>query len=81
MNLEEVAERFALDTVFSYYPDGATIDDLAEVANACTDFFDHEEWTLCGDFEQYVYISATAIIDLVNDHAESFGTYYLMVTK
>jgi hypothetical protein len=81
MKLEEVCERFALDTLFSYYPYGATIEDLAKVANECNDFFDHEDWTLCGDFEQYAYISATAIIELANEHAESFGTYYLMVTE
>jgi len=79
MTLEEVADKFGLDTIFSYYPEGATIDDLAEVANACTDFFSHEDWLICEDFEQYAYISASAIIDLVVEQAESFWRYYKMV--
>jgi hypothetical protein len=81
MNLDETAELFALDSVFSYHPDGATIDDLADVANACTDFFSHDDWLICQDFEQYAYVSASAIIDLVVDQAESFKCYYKMVTK
>lgn len=81
MNLDETAELFALDSVFSYHPDGATIGDLAEVANACTDFFSHDEWQLCSDYEEYAYISASAVIDLVTDQAESFKCYYQMVTK
>ena len=32
--LTEVADKFGLDSVFSYYPDGATVEDLAEVADA-----------------------------------------------
>lgn len=81
MNLDETAELFALDSVFSYHPDGATIEDLAEIANACTDFFSHDEWQLCSDYEEYAYISASAVIDLVTDQAESFKCYYKMVTK
>lgn len=81
MNLDETAELFALDSVFSYHPDGATIEDLAKIANACTDFFSHDEWQLCSDYEEYAYISASAVIDLVTDQAESFKCYYKMVTK
>lgn len=81
MTLDEVCERFALDTIFSFYPDGATIDDLEKVANSCGDYFSHDDWMLCADFEQYAYISASAIVNLANDQAESFGTYYQMVTK
>lgn len=81
MILEQVAEKFALDSVFSYYPYGATIDDLAEVANGCTDFFSHDDWTLCEEYDDYAYISASAIIDLVTEHAESFKTYYEMVSE
>lgn len=81
MDLDTVAERFGLDTIFSYYPAGATIDDLAEVANACTDFFSHDDWLICQDFDDYAYISASAIIELVAEQAESFKRYYEMVGK
>ena len=77
--LTEVADKFGLDSVFSYYPDGATVEDLAEVANACTDFFDYDDWLICEQYEEYVYISASAIIGLVMDEAESFKRYYEMV--
>lgn len=80
MKLNDVAERFALDTVFSYYPDGATIEDLSEVANACTDFFSHDDWVLWQPYEDYAYISASAIIDLVTEQADSFKRYYSVVT-
>lgn len=79
MKLDEVAERFGLDSVFSYYPDGASVEDLAEVADACTDFFDHDDWLLCQQFEEYAYVSASAIVDLVVDQADSFKRYYEMV--
>ena len=79
MTLDEVAERFGLDNVFSYYPDGATVDDLAEVADACTDFFDHDEWLLCEQFQEYAYVSASAIVDLVLEQADSFKRYYSVV--
>ena len=79
MKLDEVAERFGLDSVFSYYPEGGTVEDLAEVADACTDFFSHDDWLICQDYEQYAYISAEAIIDLVVEQADSFKRYYEMV--
>lgn len=79
MKLDEVAERFGLDSVFSYYPDGASVEDLAEVADACTNFFDHDDWLLCQQFEEYAYVSASAIVDLVVDQADSFKRYYEMV--
>lgn len=79
MKLDEVAERFGLDNVFSYYPDGATVDDLAEVADACTDFFDHDEWLLCEQFQEYAYVSASAIVDLVLEQADTFKRYYSVV--
>ena len=79
MKLDEVAERFGLDNVFSYYPDGATVEDLAEVADACTDFFDHDDWLICEQFQEYVYISASAIVDLVVEQSDSFKRYYEMV--
>ena len=79
MKLDEVAERFGLDNVFSYYPDGATVEDLAEVADACTDFFDHDEWLLCEQFQEYAYVSASAIVDLVLEQADSFKRYYSVV--
>jgi phytoene/squalene synthetase len=81
MDLDMVAERFGLDEVFSEYPFGATIEDLAEVANACESFFEHDDWLICQDYEQYIYISASAIIELVVDKAESFKRYYEMVGK
>jgi len=81
MNLDDVAERFALDDMFSYYPVGATIDDLSDVANACSDYFSHDEWMLCQDFEDYAYISANAIVGLALDKADSFKYYYQLVTK
>ena len=79
MKLDEVAERFGLDNVFSYYPDGATVEDLAEVADACTDFFDHDEWLLCEQFQEYAYVSASAIVDLVLEQADTFKRYYSVV--
>lgn len=79
MKLDEVAERFALDTVFHDYPVGATVDDLEQVARACESFFDHEDWLICGDYEQYAYISAHAILSLVDDKAWQFKRYYEMV--
>ena len=79
MTLDEVAERFGLDNVFSYYPDGATVEDLAEVADACTDFFDHDEWLLCEQFQEYAYVSASAIVDLVLEQADTFKRYYSVV--
>ena len=79
MKLDEVAERFGLDNVFSYYPDGATVEDLAEVADACTDFFDHDDWLLCEQFQEYAYVSASAIVDLVLEQADSFKRYYSVV--
>ena len=79
MKLDDVAERFGLDNVFSYYPDGATVEDLAEVADACADFFDHDEWLLCEQFQEYAYVSASAIIDLVLEQADSFKRYYSVV--
>mgnify|MGYP000185018882 CR=1 FL=1 len=79
MKLDEVADRFGLDSVFSYYPDGATVEDLAEVADACTDFFSHDDWLICQDYEDYAYVSASAIIDLVAEQADSFKRYYEMV--
>ena len=79
MKLDEVAERFGLDSVFSYYPNGATLEDLSEVANACTDFFSHEDWTLCEQYDDYAYISAQAIVDLVVEQADSFKRYYSVV--
>ena len=81
MNLDEVAELFALDSVFSYHPDGATIEDLSQVADACTEFFEHDEWQLCSDYEDYAYISAGAIVGLALDQASSFKYYYGLVTK
>jgi phytoene/squalene synthetase len=81
MDLDTVAERFGLDSVFSYYPFGATIDDLAEIANACESFFEHDDWLICQDYEQYIYISASAIIELVAEQADSFKRYYEMVGK
>lgn len=79
MKLDDVAERFGLDSVFSYYPNGATVEDLAEVADACTDFFSHDDWLICQDYEQYAYVSASAIVDLVVEQADSFKRYYEMV--
>lgn len=79
MKLDDVAERFGLDNVFSYYPDGATVEDLAEVADACTDFFDHDEWLLCEQFQEYAYVSASAIVDLVLEQADTFKRYYSVV--
>lgn len=79
MKLDEVADKFGLDSVFSYYPDGASVEDLAEVADACTEFFDHDDWLLCQQFEEYAYVSASAIVDLVVDQADSFKRYYEMV--
>lgn len=79
MKLDEVADKFGLDSVFSYYPDGASVEDLAEVADACTNFFDHDDWLLCQQFEEYAYVSASAIVDLVVDQADSFKRYYEMV--
>lgn len=79
MKLDEVAERFGLDNVFSYYPDGATVEDLAEVADACTDFFDHDDWLLCEQFQEYAYVSASAIVDLVLEQADTFKRYYSVV--
>lgn len=79
MTLDEVAERFGLDSVFSYYPDKATLKDLQDVANACTDFFSHEDWTLCEQYDDYAYISASAIVDLVLEQADSFKRYYSVV--
>lgn len=79
MKLDEVADKFALDTVFSYYPVDATVKDLEQVANACTDFFSDDEWTLCEEYDDYAYISADAILQLVYDSAWSFKRYYEMV--
>ena len=79
MKLDDVAERFGLDNVFSYYPDGATVEDLAEVADACKDFFDHDEWLLCEQFQEYAYVSASAIVDLVLEQADTFKRYYSVV--
>ena len=79
MNLDEVAEKFGLDSVFAYYPNGATLKDLVEVANACTDFFDHDDWTLCEEYQEYAFISASAIVGLVVEQADSFKRYYEMV--
>jgi hypothetical protein len=79
MKLDEVAERFALDTVFSEYPSGATIGDLAEVAEG--DIFDAEGWWLCEEYEQLAYVSASAILDAVEDNADSFRRYFDMVTE
>lgn len=79
MKLQEVADKFGLDTVFSYYPDGATIEDLAVVANACTDFFEHDDWQMCEEYQEYAYISSTAIVALVLDKADSFKYYYGLV--
>ena len=79
MTLDDVAERFGLDSVFSYYPDGATVEDLAEVAEVCTDFFDHDDWLICEQYQEYIYVSASAIVDLVVEQADSFKRYYEMV--
>jgi hypothetical protein len=81
MDLDMVAERFALDTVFYEYPFGATVDDLAEIASACESFFESDEWILEEDYQPYAYISAHAILSLVDDKAYTFKSYYEMVGK
>jgi hypothetical protein len=81
MDLDMVAERFGLDEVFSEYPFGATVDDLDKVASACESFFEHDDWLICQDYEDYAYISAHAILSLVYDKSDSFKRYYEMVGK
>jgi len=79
MKLDEVADKFALDSVFAYYPIDATVEDLTKVAGDCTDFFSDPEWLLCEQYEEYAYVSASAILQLVFDQAWSFKRYYEMV--
>ena len=79
MKLSEVAEQYALSQVFSEYPSGATVEDLAEVAEG--DIFDAEGWWLCERYEQLAYVSAGAILDAVEDIADSFRQYFDMVTE
>ena len=79
MKLDEVADKFALDTVFHDYPVGGTVAELEQIANACTDFFEHDEWTFAEEYEPYSYISAGAILQLVYDKAWQFKRYYEMV--
>jgi hypothetical protein len=79
MKLDEVAERFALDTVFHDYPVGGTLAELEQIANDCSDFFSHDEWTFAEEYEPYAYISAGAILQLVYDKAWQFKRYYEMV--
>lgn len=77
--LDEVAERFALDDMFSYYPDGATLDDLEVVANSVSVFTDVEDWMLCGAYEELAYISADVIVQKAVDIADQFRRYYKLV--
>ena len=77
--LDEVAELFALDDMFSYYPDGATLADLEEVANSVSVFTDVEDWMLCEAYEELAYISADVITQKAVDIAEQFRNYYRMV--
>lgn len=74
--LDEVAEQFALDDMFSYYPDGATLDDLEVVANSVGVFTDVEDWMLCGEYEELAYISAYVIVQKAVDIADQFRRYY-----
>ena len=79
MNLDEVADKFALDTVFHDYPVDGTVVALEQIANACETFFEHDEWTFAEEYEPYAYISAGAILQLVYDKAWQFKRYYEMV--
>lgn len=79
MKLDEVAERFALDDMFAYYPIDSTFKDLEQVANSCTDYFDADDWTLAEDVEDLAYVSASAILQEAYDRAWSFKRYYEMV--
>ena len=77
--LDEVAEQFALDEMFSYYPDGASIADLAEVANSVSVFTEVDTWLLCEACEELGYVSADAIVSEAEERADSFRRYYAMV--
>lgn len=79
MKLDEVAEQFALSQVFTEYVYGSSLAELEEVANSCTDFFSHDDWVLCAEYDDYAYISASAILQLVYDKAWQFKRYYEMV--
>lgn len=80
MKLDEVAERFALDDMFAYYPVDSTFADLELVAESCTDFFDHEDWTLAEDVQDLAFVSAGAILQGAYDRAWQFKRYYEMVS-
>lgn len=75
--LDEVAERFGLDSVFSDYPNGATIADLEVVSSGSS--FDTDEWTIAEQYDDYQYISQDAILQLVYDQVWAFKRYYAMV--
>ena len=72
----EVAEQFALDEMFSYYPDGATLADLEEVANSVSVFTEVDTWLLCERYEELGYVSADAIVSQAEDIARLFRLYY-----
>jgi hypothetical protein len=79
MKLDEVADKYALDTVFAYYPVDGTVAELEQVANACENYFDSDEWILAEDVQDLAFISASAILQRVFDEAWSFKRYYEMV--
>ena len=79
MKLDEVADKFALDTVFAYYPTDGTVLQLEEVANSCENYFDSDDWVLAEDVQDLAFISARAILQRVYDEAWSFKRYYEMV--
>lgn len=79
MKLDEVANKFALDTVFAYYPVDGTVAELERVARACEDYFDSDEWILAEHVQDLAFISAHEILRVVEDEAWSFKRYYEMV--
>ena len=79
MKLQDVADKFALDTVFAHHPVDGTVAELEQVARSCENYFDSEEWILAEDLQDLAFISAHEILRVVEDKAWNFKRYYEMV--
>lgn len=76
MKLSEVAERFALDEVFSEYPTGTTIEDLENILES-KKLFELPDYIVFQNYENY--LSDSDILQTLYDKAWAFERYYEMV--
>lgn len=73
MDLEELAIKEALDTVFSEYPKDLTMTKLSDDAETSTTGYLSDEYELWQPFEHYTAHSVVNLVWQFADQFESFG--------